>query len=154
MEADAATPGGGPFDTDEGAERMVSAFLTGTLPKAAWTHRAHLTGGLWIVTRHGLERGRELMPEAIKRFNAATDTATNGYHETITQFYLTVIDQFSRGRPRGPGLATLANELYEALGDRNLPLRHYSADLLWSSEARLRWIRPDLAPIETSVSIR
>jgi hypothetical protein len=151
MQADEATPGDRPFITDEAVERLVGAFLAATLPKVGWTHRAHLAGGLWIVTRHGLDRARELMPEAIKRFNAATgtaDTPTSGYHETITQFYLTVIDRFRRRTRRGSGLATQANELYDAFGDRELPLRHYSAGLLWSSEARLRWIRPDLAPIE------
>ncbi len=150
MQEDAAVPVGRPFITDEAVERRVGAFLAGTLPKAGWTHQAHLAGGLWMVTHHGLERARELMPEAIKRFNAATgtaDTSTSGYHETITQFYLTVIDQFRRRTARG-GLATQANGLYEAFGDRKLPLRHYSAGLLWSSEARLRWILPDLAPIE------
>lgn len=147
----AAPPQDQPYRTDADAIGVVAAFLAATLPKAGWTHRAHLTAGLWLLSEGGLEAARDRMPAAIKRFNAATgtaDTTTSGYHETITQFYLTVIDEFRRGSAPSRGVAETANALFAALGDRGLPLRCYSSALLWSTEARLRWMLPDLRPVE------
>lgn len=129
---------------------MIAGFRAGTLPKGEWTHRAHLTGGLWFLEQFGLERARAMMPDAIRRFNVASggeNTATSGYHETITQFYLTIIDGFRRHYRGSGGFADRANALFDALGARDVPLRHYSAELLWSVEARARWIEPDLLPI-------
>jgi hypothetical protein len=33
-------------------------------------------------------------------------------------------------------------------GARDLPLRHYSRELLTSAEARYGWVEPDLRPID------
>jgi hypothetical protein len=149
MQDDAAL-GHGRFGSDRELEGLVAAFTAGTLPKAAWTHRAHLFAGFVLVSRYGLAAARTLMPAAIKHFNAAVgtaDTRTGGYHETITQFYLTVIERFRRTTAAGD-MAAQANHLFECWGDRGLPLRYYSESLLWSVEARKRWILPDLAPID------
>ena len=32
-------------------------------------------------------------------------------------------------------------------GDRELPLRHYTKDLLMSQRARFGWVEPDLLPL-------
>jgi len=34
-------------------ERVASALIDRTLPKAEWTHEAHLRAGLWHVQAHG-----------------------------------------------------------------------------------------------------
>jgi len=38
----------------------------------------------------------------------------------------------------------LAGELIERFGKRELPLRHYSRERLFSVGARLGWVEPDL----------
>jgi hypothetical protein len=38
----------------------------------------------------------------------------------------------------------LVRELIERIGDRRLPLRYYSRERLFSAEARLGWVEPDL----------
>jgi hypothetical protein len=46
------------------------------------------------------------------------------------------------------GLATRVNALLLAPeGRRDWPLRFYSRDLLFSKEARLGWVEPDLADV-------
>ena len=37
--------------------------------------------------------------------------------------------------------------LLSRYGDRDLPLRHYTKDLLMSPEARFGWVEPDLRPL-------
>ena len=41
----------------------------------------------------------------------------------------------------------LALEMIAAIGDRTLPLRHYSRERLFSVDARRGWLAPDLEPL-------
>ena len=74
--------------------RLVARFEDCTLPKEEWTHRAHLTVGLWYATRLPYEAALGAMRDGILRLNQAhgvPTTPTRGYHETITRFYLLVL---------------------------------------------------------------
>jgi hypothetical protein len=87
------------------------------------------------------------MPPAIRRHNAhvgTLDTATSGYHETITQLYLTLIDGFVRAWAQPTDYEAMAAALCEALDDRRIPLRFYTETRLRSAEARATWLEPDL----------
>ncbi len=131
------------FDPDA----TTTAFREVRLPKAAWTHQAHLAAGLWFVRHYGLAEARILVPAAIRRHNAAVgtvDTPTSGYHETLTQLYLSLIDGFVREWTGPSDYPTMAAAVAEALDDRRIPLRYYSEARLRSAEARAKWVEPDL----------
>ena len=49
-------------------------------------------------------------------------------------------------RPVGSWSERVAR-LLSRYGDRELPLRHYTKDLLMSTEARFGWVEPDLLPL-------
>jgi hypothetical protein len=137
-----------PLDT----ESLVRLFLDRTLPKPAWTHVAHLRVGLWHVRRFGAERAIDLLRERIKSYNEAVGTAntdTSGYHETLTVFYVKVIDAFvsAEASRQDEPANTLEPRLLEAIGGRELPLRHYSRACLFSAGARRQWVAPDLQPL-------
>ncbi|MEO8448190.1 MAG: hypothetical protein ABI647_00275 [Gemmatimonadota bacterium] len=139
-----------PFATEAEATLLCDAFAACTLPKAAWTHRAHLTAALWHLDHHPAHGALALMRDAIKRYNRSVgtvDSATEGYHETITVFYMRVTARFKAAWSGSASFADRANGLYAEWGDRNLPLRHYSRERLFSVEARAQWIEPDLDPI-------
>ena len=142
--------GSRPFTTDAEAALRCDAFLACSLPKPAWTHRAHLAAALWHLDRHSADQSLLLMRDAIKRYNRSVgtiDSPTEGYHETITVFYMRIAAWFRAGWRGSASFADRANALYEDWGDRNLPLRHYSRERLFSVEARAGWIEPDLDPI-------
>ena len=74
--------------------------------------------------------------------------STSGYHETLTVFYVKVIDAFvSADASPDQEADTLERRLLEAVGDRELPLRYYSRECLFSTEARRQWVAPDLQPL-------
>ena len=82
--------------SDADVAALAERLLDHSLPKAQWTHAAHLTATLRLVrTRDvGLERD---MPRIIQTYNVAVGGVNddhNGYHETITQAYLTAIRAF------------------------------------------------------------
>lgn len=132
-------------------DRLAGAFCARTLPKAEWTHEAHLRVGLWHLLRHPPGEALDLLRDRIQRYNEATgvaNTATSGYHETITRFYALAIGGFLADADRSRPIDALGDDLLGRCGDRALPLRHWTRERLFSPEARLGWLEPDLRPLE------
>lgn len=132
--------------------RLVARFENGTLPKAEWTHQAHLAMALWFSSRLPFEEALVAVRQGIWKVNAAhgvATTPTGGYHETITRFYMLVICGYvaEEGSEAAIDWAARVNRLLARYGDRNLPLRHYTKRLLMSADARFGWVEPDLRPI-------
>lgn len=128
-------------------ECLVSGFLDLTLPKAEWTHHAHLRVGLWHLLHHPEAEALALLRVRISHYNESVggqNTDTSGYHETITRFYVRVIAAFVARVDREQPLDELAEELIAEHGDKELPLRWYTKERLFSVAARLGWVEPDL----------
>ena len=131
-------------------ERIARGLIDRTLPKTEWTHEAHLRAGLWHVLHHGAPAALDLLRARISAYNESVgmkNTDTAGYHETITRFYVTVIDRVLATADRDEHLDALARQLIATCGDRRLPLHHYSEGRLFSVVARRSWVEPDLRPI-------
>jgi hypothetical protein len=146
----ASAPVDRPWATAQEVADLAARFADGTLPASEWTHRAHLTVALWYATHHVPAEALRLVREGILRLNQAhgvPTTPTRGYHETITRFYMQVLSHHVRGEPVEQDWADRANRVYQRLGARDLPLRHYSEARLKSAEARAGWVVPDLRPM-------
>jgi hypothetical protein len=131
-------------------DRLAAAFCDCSLPKALWTHEAHLRVGLWHLLRHSPDEALVRLRDGICRYNVAcgvANTETSGYHESITRFYVRLIARFVAGADRDRPMDDLADELVRDYGDRELPLLHWSKERLMSPEARQGWVEPDLAPL-------
>ena len=140
------------FDHADDVVRLVSRFEDGSLPKAEWTHQAHLAVGLWYAVRLPPDQALVAVREGIQRINAVhgvATTPTGGYHETITRFYMRVICGYiaTEEEKNGGDWAGRVNRLLARYGAKDLPLRHYTKDLLMSPAARFGWVEPDLSPI-------
>ena len=119
---------------------MVERFLAGTLPAAAWTHRAHL-----LVCHHLLQSASptDVLADLRRRIPAHNErvglpAGRRGYHETITRYFVEAV-------AAGPGTAD------ELLADpacrRDAPQRHWSPEALATEAARTGWLPPDLEPL-------
>ena len=67
------------------------------MPKAEWTHEAHLRVGLWHLLRYPEGEALRRLRDGIRRYNTAcgvAKTEASGYHETITRFCVRVIGRF------------------------------------------------------------
>lgn len=133
-------------------ERLVARFLDMSLPKAEWTHEAHLRVGLWHVRNFQPEVALDRVREGIVRLNEAhgtPNTDRGGYHETITRFYLAYISGFLRAADpdQARPLDDLAAELIARDPRHDLTLRHFSRELLDTVAARRGWVEPDLLPL-------
>lgn len=143
-----------PYHSFEEIERFIVAFEARSLPKPCWTHQAHLIVALWYNLRHTAEEALNLVRENIKRYNEAVGTAnteTSGYHETITVFYMWAVRRFIADADPEASLVELANRLIRGrCAARSFPFEYYSRDLLLSTEARLKWLEPDLKTLAGS----
>lgn len=138
------------FADDAAVRGVGEGLLDRSLPRAGWTHEAHLASCLWLLReRLDIDLPAEL-PAIIAGYNEAvggTNSDTEGYHETITQAYVRLVGQFLAEHDRGEGLAELVNKLLlSPLGHRDALLAHYSRERLFSVAARKGWVEPDLAP--------
>lgn len=126
-------------------------LLERTLPKAQWTHEAHLATTLWLIReRPDIDPPRDL-PAIIRSYNESTGGVNDdrqGYHDTVTQLYARGLAAFAAARPAEEPLVDTVNAVLQAeIGRRDWPLRHYSPERLFSVEARRAWIEPDRAPL-------
>lgn len=135
------------YKSDEEVILLAKAFEERTLQKTEWTHAAHLTVGLYYCFRHPFAVAKNLMSDGICWLNDAhktPNTETSGYHETLTVFWLSTVAEFLEKHGNGKGLAALANELIASNCDSKLPLKFYSRERLFSVEARMKFVEPDL----------
>jgi hypothetical protein len=139
------------FTSDSEIEHLGERFLARTLPKAEWTHEAHLATTTWLLLRRpDIDVDKEL-PGLIRRYNESVggvNSDSEGYHETITRVFLHGVRLFlSEADPAEP-LHELVNELLlSPMGLRDWPLRFYSRERLLSVEARRNFVPPDIAEL-------
>lgn len=139
------------FKTEEEFVRLITAFADKTLPKSEWTHEAHLAVALDYVRRFPPGEVVAAVREAIRGINethGTPNTDDNGYHETLTVFWLSVIAAFVRENADAATTCELANRLLESGFDSKLPLRHYSRKRLFTTDARRSFVAPDIADFE------
>jgi hypothetical protein len=137
------------FADDEAIRRVGEGMLACTLPRADWTHVAHLAACAWLILERPDILPERDLPALIRRYNESVggvNDETQGYHETITQLSIHGV-RAALARGGGRGLVDRVNLLLESPeGRRDWPLRFYSRELLFSKQARLGWVEPDLAP--------
>lgn len=137
------------FATDDAIVRIGEGLLARTLPRADWTHEAHLAATSYLLTRRPDIDLDQRLPDIIRRYNESVggvNDDTQGYHETITRLFLHTVRLFLRDADQEAPLHELVNELLRSpMGRRDWPLRFYSAERLFSVEARRHFVPPDLA---------
>jgi NTE family protein len=135
-------------------EDLAARFVVPALRKAEWTHVAHLAVGAWHVDRYGPLEALIRLRDGIRRLNEShgnTNTATAGYHETITAAYVTLLAAYLDAcPPELPLPARVDRLLASPLAGRDMLFSFYSRERLLSIDARARWVEPDLAPLDLS----
>jgi hypothetical protein len=138
------------FENDAAIRRVGEGMLARTLPRADWTHEAHLAATAWLLAERADIVPERDLPALIRAYNESVggvNDETHGYHETITQVSIRAV-RTALARSEGRGLCDRVNALLQAPeGRRDWPLRFYSTERLFSNVARLGWVEPDLAQL-------
>jgi hypothetical protein len=109
-------------------------------------HRDHLWLAWALKKTHGLDISERLIMQGIQAF-AEYQGAGNRYHETLTMFWVRIVDHAVQARPDIINFDVFL-ESFPFLLDKNLPTRHWTSERLWSDSAKTKWIEPDLRPIQ------
>ena len=135
--------------------RVGEAFLAYTLPKSAWTHEAHLATCVWLLEERADIGVDAESGELVRGYNASVggvSDATQGYHETITRASVAGVRWFLAGCADEGLVARVNALLLHEVCRRDWPLRFWSPEVLFSPEARLVWVEPDLKLLPKLVS--
>ena len=139
------------FLSDEAVAHIGEGLLSRTLPREEWTHEAHLAATTYLVLKHPEIDLHTDLRSIISRYNESVggvNSDSEGYHETITRSFLHGARLFLSAANLDEPLHELVNQFIRSpMGRRDWPLRFYSRELLFSVDARRRFLAPDVAAL-------
>jgi hypothetical protein len=125
---------------------LVRSFEEATISHDDWKHAEHLVVALYYSTQHDLATAFAKMKSGILNLLAngfrVDLTKEMPYHETITFFWMRMVADFNASK-NGTSLLDKANEVAYKW-DKDYPLTFYTRELLFSDEARARFVEGDL----------
>lgn len=134
-------------DNVQEIEAIVRGFESCTTAETDFPHRSHLAVATWYLQDADV-------PAALQKMRASILNFLDHYHiegkynETITLFWLIVVERYLRGLDANLSLLERTNAVIEALSDSRLMFEYYSKELLWSEQAMREWVDPDLKSLE------
>lgn len=137
----------GDIVSDKAALRVLNGVRARSLPRPEWTHPAHLVFATALIADLGLAGAEDAAPGAIRAYNESVggvNDDTQGYHHTITLFFLRQIDEYLAPYREERLGARATRLLASRLAAPDYPLGFYSRERLFSVEARRGWVAPDL----------
>lgn len=138
------------YQSEDEIEAIVKGFENCTLPDSGFKHAEHLTVALSYLHRSGLtvEDATTRMREALYRFLDKYADDRQAYNETITLFWVKVVNSFLERTDTARPIEEISNELIESFGNSNLIYDYFSREHLLSKEARKAWVEPDVKPFD------
>lgn len=142
--------------SDAYARAIGEGLLDKTWPAAKWRHTEHCIATLYLVKERHELRLATALPGIIQMFNLAhgtQNTATTGYHHTITLFYLSEIQKFAQGTNELPLGRACEALLSSKIADKDYLFRFWSHDRIMCPAARLAFVAPDLTDADWSPEV-
>jgi hypothetical protein len=139
---------------DKEVVALVNGFKARTLPPTRWTHQAHLITGLWFHYHYSEMEAICYLRSGIIAYNISTggeNTPEKGYHETLTIFWSKIIRHFLKINPNYSFIHVCNRFLESDWSAKELPLKYYTRDVLFSIDARAVWFRPNIHDISNPV---
>jgi hypothetical protein len=130
-------------------QAFLRTFEAAAIPASAWTHRDHVRVAYLYLRELPFDQALARLRTGIAALNVANggaNTATSGYHETVTHAWARLVAEAIASGPPWPDFERFA-EANAALFDKDRLRRHYTRERLLSPEARASFAEPDLAPL-------
>lgn len=134
------------FANDEEVAALVDAFENATIPSSEFTHLAHIAVALSYLNEMLADEALERMRENIRAF-AARHGVSDLYHETLTTFWMRLLDHVANNHYQDMPLWRRINLIVGRWGTARPVEVHYSRELIKSKTARQQWVPPDRLPI-------
>jgi hypothetical protein len=123
-----------------------AAFEAGACAPADFSHRAHVRLAYVYLAESDLDLALERMRAALVGFLCVHGLPASKYHATLTRAWLLGVSHFMHRTPESSSADDFIAR-NPMLLDIGIMLTHYSADLLFSDQARAAFVEPNLDPI-------
>ncbi|KAI9249753.1 flavin reductase like domain-containing protein [Phascolomyces articulosus] len=135
-----------------GEQVFMKAFEDSNLDAKLWTHRAHVRMAWNYLRELGKEKATPVIKDAIRRHFEMNPTKQLEYHETITSFYIHLVDLALQQQKQSTMVKDEDDffefmEQFPVLTNRRYIHKFYSPQILKSSKARQHFILPDIEPL-------
>jgi hypothetical protein len=134
------------FVADTEVQQLVEAFETGRIAPSQFDHAAHMAAGLSYLSVMPLAEATTRMRDSLLSFTGRH--GINVYHETITIFWMRLLDHLASGPYRHVPLWSRINLIVKRWEHAEALEAHYSRELIHSKAARQSWVQPDRLPLQ------
>jgi hypothetical protein len=123
--------------------RFCAEFAACRMDPSAFGHRAHIRLAYIYLAEHDADTALTLMRSALLAFIEHHKIPVAKYHETLTQAWILAVRHFMAISPDSESSASFIAGNPRLL-DSKIMLTHYSTEVLFSPEARARFVEPNL----------
>ena len=116
------------------------------IPATQFDHRAHIRMAYIYLAEHDPDAALALMRSALLGFLRHHEIDISKYHETMTQAWIFAVRHFMEISPACDSSDAFI-ECNPIMLDSKVMMTHYSAEVMFSPEARARYVEPDLEKI-------
>ena len=127
-------------------QAFVRAFEACQVAPEAFDHAAHVRLDYIYLCEAPVDAAADRMKQALLAFLAHLGIGPSKYHETITRAWIMAVSHFMN-ETEACESATAFMALNPRLLNSKIMLKHYSAEVLFSPQAREEFIQPDVRPI-------
>ncbi len=127
-------------------EIFCAQFESCEYPPEKFKHREHLKLAYIYLTKHGSDTACKRMRESLKNYLEHNNVDSNKYHETITRAWILAVHHFMQKVTVSDSSDSFIDQ-YPIMLNSRIMMTHYSAELLFSVQAREKFVEPDLDPI-------
>lgn len=136
-------------DVSTDDDHFIADFESGRLTPAQLDHRAHVRAAYVYLANEGSDAATARMRATLLAFIEHHGIDASKYHETLTHAWILAVRHHMEVTP-GTASADQFIDANPQLLDSAILLTHYSAELLYSPEARAGFVEPDRSPIPGS----
>jgi len=124
---------------------FLRAFHDCKLSSKDFRHRGHLRLAWLVLRSHSFEEALQNLSIGIRQY-AGSKGASGMYKETLTQFWIRIVNHAIQAQPSAQEFEQFIN-IFPTLLDKQLPFYHWRQETLDSYRARSDWLEPDLRPL-------
>ena len=145
-----------PFlSSDSSLSSFIHQWEARTLPKADWTHAAHVAVCAFYTAEYGPADALRRMREGIPLYNLAVggqNTEDAGYHETLTCLWAKIVADFLADESYSTPFYAVEATVLRYGQERKLHESFYTYDVVANRLARRQWVPPDRVHANQSAS--
>jgi len=130
--------------TEDAIREVIRKFERCEYAPAEFTHARHLTVGCWYLCTLSADEALNRMRTHLLRFSA--HHGKHGYHETITRFWIELLDGAQRQQAADATVLSRINAVV-ALYPKEVLFDYYTRDRVMSDTAKREWVEPDVREI-------